>query len=63
MAQPRRTILTGAIVMVGALAMILSPFALGANDVSKTVVAFGLLVFLAGASFLLHGTWDWIARR
>jgi hypothetical protein len=60
---PSRTILVGVVVIVSSALLVLSPFLLGANLISKTVVAFGLLAFIAGLSFILHGTWDWIARR
>jgi hypothetical protein len=58
---PSRTILVGMVVILSSSMLILSPFLLGANVISNTIVAFGLLAFIAGTSFVLHGAWDWIA--
>jgi hypothetical protein len=58
-----RTLLTGlALVLVFGL-VVLSPLVLGRWSANRYLVAFGLIGCLLGGSFVLHGTWDWLAAR
>jgi hypothetical protein len=43
--------------------LVLSPLLLGRWSANRYLVAFGLIGCLLGGSFLLHGTWDWLAAR
>ena len=59
----RRTIIAGAALVLACGTLALSPLLLGRWSVNRYIVAFGLIGGLLGASFLLHGTWDWLAAR
>jgi|KBSMisStandDraft_5_1062788.scaffolds.fasta_scaffold2627032_2 hypothetical protein len=58
-----RTLLAGlALILICGL-IVLSPLLLGRSSANRYLVAFGLIGILLGFSFLLHGTWDWLAAR
>lgn len=48
----------GLVVFFGLL--ILSPLLLGRGSLNRFIVAFGIMGLLLGASFFLHGAWDWL---
>lgn len=61
--SPRRVLLAGvALVLVFGLIM-LTPLLMGLGSLNRYVVAFGLIGVLLGGSFILHGSWDWLAAR
>ena len=59
----RRTILTGLLLVAGCGLVVLSPLVLRTGSVNRYLVAFGLVGVLLGGSFLLNGSWDWLAER
>ena len=58
--QARRTVLIGLAVVALFSALTLSPLLLGRGSLNRFIVAVGLLGVLAGASFVIHGGWDWL---
>lgn len=59
----RRTLLTGAIVVVVCILFLLSPLLLGRGVISNAIVAFSLVGLCIGGSILLNGAFDWWRRR
>ena len=59
----RRALLAGIVLIPVCILLVLSPLLLGRWSVNRYLVAFGLIGCLLGGSFLLHGTWDWLAAR
>jgi len=58
-----RTIGVGLLLLLACSLLVLSPLLLGPWSANRYLVAFGLIGCLLGGSFLLHGTWDWLAAR
>jgi len=58
--QARRTVLIGVAVVALFSSLTLSPLLLGRGSLNRFIVAAGLLGVFVGASFVLHGGWDWL---
>ena len=58
-----RTLVTGLTLVLICGLLVFSPLLLGQWSANRYLVAFGLIGCLLGGSFLLHGTWDWLAAR
>ena len=61
--SPLRTLLAGLTLVLFFGLLTLTPLLLGLGSINRYVVAFGLIGVLLGGSFLLHGSWDWLAAR
>ena len=61
--RARRAVRIGLALVVVFGLLVLSPLLLGRWSVNRYLVAFGLIGMLLGASFLLHGGWDWVRSR
>jgi fatty acid desaturase len=61
--RARRTVFIGILLLILCGLVALSPLLLGRGSLNRYIVAFGLAGLLIGGSFVLHGTWDWIAAR
>ena len=61
--RARRTVGVGAMLVVVFGLLVFSPLLLGRGSINRYIVAFSLIGVLLGASFLLHGGWDWIRSR
>jgi len=61
--RARRTVGVGLLLIVVFGLLVLSPLLLGRGSINRYLVAFGLIGVLLGASFLLHGGWDWVRSR
>jgi hypothetical protein len=61
--RARRTVGIGLALVVVFGLLVLSPLLLGRGSINRYFVAFGLIGVLLGASFLLHGGWDWVRSR
>ena len=59
----RRPLLAGLTLVLVFGLLALTPLLLGLGSLGRYAVAFGLLGVLLGGSFLLHGSWDWLAAR
>ena len=57
----RRALLAGLALVVVCGLLALSPLVLGRGSINRYIVAFALMGFLLGGSFLLHGAWDWLS--
>ena len=57
---PRRALLAGSCLILVCALLALTPLLLGRGSINRYIVAFSLVGFLLGASFLLHGAWDWL---
>jgi hypothetical protein len=53
----------GALLVVVFGLLVFSPLLLGRGSINRYIVAFSLIGVLLGASFLLHGGWDWVRSR
>jgi hypothetical protein len=60
---PRTALLAGLVLVLISSLLVLSPLLLGRWSANRFIVAVGLIGCLLGGSFLLHGTWDWLAAR
>ena len=58
--QARRTVLIGVAVVVLFASLTASPLLLGRGTINRFIVAVGVMGVLAGGSFVLHGSWDWL---
>ena len=58
-----RTIRMGLLLVFVFALLVVSPLMLGRGSVNRYIVAFALIGVLLGASFLLHGSWDWLVAR
>ena len=56
----RRAVTIGVVVFLACAALTLSPLLLGRGSINRFIVAFGLMGVFIGASFILHGGWDWL---
>jgi hypothetical protein len=61
--RARRTVGVGALLVVVFGLFVFSPLLLGRGSINRYIVAFSLIGVLLGASFLLHGGWDWVRSR
>jgi hypothetical protein len=61
--RARRTVGIGLLLIVVFGLLVLSPLLMGRGSINRYLVAFGLIGVLLGASFLLHGGWDWVRSR
>ena len=59
----RRALLAGVALVVVCGCVVVSPLLLGRGSLNRYLVAFGLIGVLLGGSFLVHGSWDWLAAR
>ena len=60
---PLRTLAAGLTLVLVFGLLTLAPLLLGLGSLNRYVVAFGLIGVLLGGSFVLHGSWDWLAAR
>jgi hypothetical protein len=58
-----RTVAVGALLVVVFGLLVFLPLLLGRGSINRYIVAFSLIGVLLGASFLLHGGWDWVRSR
>jgi hypothetical protein len=56
----RRAVTIGLVVLLACAVLTLSPLLLGRGSINRFIVAFGLMGVFIGASFILHGSWDWL---
>jgi hypothetical protein len=56
----RRALLAGLALVIVCGCVVFSPLLLGRGSINRYLVAFGMMGFLLGGSFLLHGAWDWL---
>ena len=59
----RRTLMTGAIIVVICVLFALTPILLGRGVISNSIVAFSLIGLCIGGSVLLNGAFDWWRQR
>ena len=59
----RNALLAGVCVLAASVLVVFSPLVLGRWSLNKYLVAFGLFGTCLGASFMLHGTIDWLRAR
>ncbi len=59
----RRTLLTGAIIVLVSALLVFTPLLLGQGVISKSIVAFALIGLCIGGSILMNVTFDWWRRR
>jgi hypothetical protein len=60
LSQARRTVAIGLVVVLLCGGLALSPLLLGRGSLNRFIVAFALMGVFIGASFVLHGGWDWL---
>jgi lipid-A-disaccharide synthase len=59
----RRAVMTGLLLVPLFGLIVLAPLLLRRGSINRFIVAFGLAGMLLSGSFLLHGSWDWLAAR
>ena len=61
--SPRRVVMAGAWTFLASAGVMFLPLLWGRWDSNRYFVAFGFVGACLGASFMLHGTWDWLKTR
>ena len=55
--------IAGATILLASMALMFLPLLWGRWSVNRYFVAAGFIGTCLGLSLLLHGVWDWLARR